>query len=53
MQGDTDMERYTELLYWVDFKQYIHYNEETDSYYYDSDIPERVKNSFEAWLKQC
>lgn len=46
------MERYTELLYWKKYKQYIHYNEKEKSYYYDPELPERAKRSFEAWLKQ-
>ncbi len=46
------MERYSELLYWIDFKQYIHYNESTNTYSYDSELPERARKSFEAWLKQ-
>lgn len=46
------MERYTELLYWDKFIQYIHYDEENDSYYYDPELPERAKKSFEDWLKQ-
>ena len=46
------MERYTELLYWLQFKQYIHYDEKTDTYYYDKELPERAKISFEKWLEQ-
>ena len=46
------MKRYTELLYWLDFDQYIHYDESTKTYYYDPDLPQRAKNSFEAWLAQ-
>ena len=48
-----NMERYTELLYWLDFSQYIHYNEEDDTYYYDEELPERARKSFEAWKKQA
>ena len=51
-KGD-DMERYTELLYWLDFSQYIHYNEEDDTYYYDEELPERARKSFEAWKEQA
>lgn len=47
------MERYSELLYWLDYKQYIHYDEKTDKYNYDSGLPERARKSFEAWLKQA
>lgn len=47
------MRRSSELLYWMDYKQYIHYNKKTDSYYYDSGLPERARKSFEAWLKQA
>ena len=50
--GRQEMERYTELLYWDKFIQYIHYDEENDSYYYDPELPERAKKSFEDWLKQ-
>lgn len=46
------MERYTELLYWHKYRDYIHYDESTDSYYYDQELPERAKKSFEAWLAQ-
>ena len=46
------MEKYTELLYWTDFDQYIHYDEKTDSYFYDPELPERARISFENWLKQ-
>ena len=46
------MERYTELLYWHKYRQFIHYNEETNTYYFDPELPERAKKSFEAWLKQ-
>lgn len=47
-----NMERYTELLYWLKFKQYIHYDKSRDEYHYDSELPERAKKSFENWLKQ-
>ena len=46
------MERNTELLYWVKYRQYIHYNEESDSFSYDSELPERAKKSHDDWLKQ-
>lgn len=46
------MERYTELLYWVKFRQFIHYDKKNDKYYYDSELPERARKSFEDWLKQ-
>ena len=46
------MKRYSELLYWVKYRQYIHYKEEDDTYYYDPELPERAKKSFEAWLAQ-
>ena len=46
------MEKNTELLYWVNFKQYIHYDPETNTYTYDPEIPERARISFENWLKQ-
>ncbi len=46
------MERSSELLYWVTYSQYIHYDEETDSYYYDPELPERARISFEMWSKQ-
>ena len=43
------MERSTELLYWHKYIQFIHYDEEKNDYYYDSELPERAKKSFEAW----
>ena len=46
------MKRYSELLYWLDYKQYIHYDEKTDTYDYDPELPERARKSFEAWRKQ-
>lgn len=46
------MERSTELLYWRQYKQYIHYDEKTQKYYYDPELPERARKSFEAWLNQ-
>lgn len=45
------MERESEYLYWVPYRQFIHYNEETDSYSYDSELPEFARTSFEKWLK--
>ena len=46
------MERSTELLYWHKYRDCIHYDKKTDTYYYDPDISERAKKSFEAWLAQ-
>lgn len=46
------MERYTELLYWIEFKHLIHYNELEDKYEYDEELTERARKSFEAWLEQ-
>lgn len=46
------MKKNSELLYWLDFKQYIHYDSETNSYTYDPKLPERAKMSHIAWLKQ-
>lgn len=46
------MERYTELLYWRQYKQFIHYDKKKNSYYYDPELPERARKSFEKWLKQ-
>lgn len=45
------MERYTELLYWCDYDQYIHYDKNTDTYSYDPDMPKRARKSHEMWLK--
>ena len=45
------MERNTELLYWHKYIQFIHYDEKNDTYYYDSELPERAQKSFEAWKK--
>lgn len=46
------MKRSSELLYWEDYSQYIHYDEKTNSYYYDPELPERARISFEMWSKQ-
>ena len=43
----------TELLYWTHFTDYIHYDEDSDTYIYDPELPQRARESFEAWLKQC
>ena len=50
--GGDGMQRSTELLYWCDFDQFIHYDESTDTYHYDPELPERARVSFENWLKQ-
>lgn len=42
----------TELLYWVQFRDLIHYVEASDSYVYDDNLPQRARDSFEMWLKQ-
>ena len=47
------MQRYTELLYWHNYRQYIHYDEKKGTYYYDPELPERARISFERWLKQA
>ena len=48
------MKRYTELLYWNQFKQFIHFNEDEKGFYYsyDSEISVRTKKSFENWLRE-
>ena len=46
------MKTQSELLYWMDYDQYIHYNEQSDTYYYDPELPERARKSFEDWLEQ-
>jgi len=46
------MSKSSELLYWKNYKQYIHYDKEKDKYYYDPEIPERAKKSHEKWLKE-
>lgn len=46
------MKRYSELLYWTKYRDFIHYNEKTNSYFYDKELPERAKQSFEKWLLQ-
>lgn len=46
------MERNTELLYWLKYRNYIHYDEKTDTYRYDPELPERARKSFEEWKKQ-
>ena len=37
------MERNTELLYWVKFRELIYYDEKNDTFSYDSKLPERAK----------
>ena len=46
------MERYTELLYWVKFRQYIHFDEKTGKVTYDPELPERARISYEMWRSQ-
>ncbi len=46
------MKRYTESLYWVDYRQYIKYDEKTQSYVYLPELPDRARVSFENWRKQ-
>lgn len=43
----------TELLYWVNYIDYIHYVEDSDTYTFDQELPQRARESFEMWLKQC
>ena len=43
----------SELLYWVQYRKLIHYNEASDTYEYDPGLPQRARDSFEMWLKQC
>ena len=51
-KGGAEMERNTELLYWVKFRDLIYYDEKTDTFSYDSKLPERAKKSHEDCLKQ-
>lgn len=46
------MKKSTETLYWVDYKQFIHYNEKTDVYSFDKEMPEKAIESFKLWLKK-
>lgn len=46
------MERYTELLYWLQYKDMIHFDKKANEYYFDDDCPQRAIDSFKAWLKQ-
>lgn len=46
------MKRSSELLYWVQYRDLIHYNKSTNTYYYDPGLPEKAQLSFEKWLKQ-
>ena len=41
-----------EKMYWTQFKQYIHYDEEKDTYYYDAELPEKARIRFEKWKKE-
>ncbi len=48
------MKTFVEELYWLQFPQYIHYEDndhENDFYHYDPNIPLRVRKSFENWLR--
>lgn len=46
------MERYVESLFWVKYRQYIHFDQDTKEYVYDPELPDRAKRSFELWLKE-
>lgn len=46
------MKRYSDILYWVKYRDMIHYDEKTDTVSYDPDLPERARISYEMWLKQ-
>lgn len=46
------MKNNTEILYWVKYRQYIHYDEKTNTYHYDPELPERARRSHEEWRKQ-
>lgn len=46
------MKRYSELLYWMDYMELIHYDEKTKKCTYDPKLPERARKSFEKWLKE-
>ena len=47
------MKRYSELLYWGQFKQCFHSAEDERGYYYyyDPEPPIRARKSFENWLR--
>ena len=40
-----------ERMYWMKYKQYIHYDKKTNKYSYDPEMPAKAKLSFEKWLK--
>lgn len=46
------MKRYSELLYWREFRDLIYYDKKTNTYSYDPKLPERARKSHENWLKQ-
>lgn len=45
------MERYTEVLYWADYDDYVHYDEKTGAYTFDPEFPIRARMSFGLWRK--
>lgn len=51
-EGRHVMKRYSDILYWVKYRDMIHYDEKTDTVSYDPDLPERARISYEMWLKQ-
>lgn len=45
------MKRYTELLYWDKYSNYIHFDNENNKEYYDPEIPARALLSYGLWRK--
>ena len=39
-----------EIMYWVKFKEMIHFDIRTKEYSFDDGVPERAKKSFVMWI---
>jgi len=43
------MQRYTELLYWLKYRDKIHYDDKLEDVVFDEGVPQRAIDSFYAW----
>ncbi len=46
------MKRYTELLYWVQYRKEIHIGETLEECTFSEKVPQRAIDSFCAWFQQ-
>jgi len=46
-----DMATYLDKTYWIQFKEFIYYDEEKDEYIFDPNLQEKARESFEEWEK--